>query len=295
MEYILKGKISKYFVAFTYKKVSAILIGGDTLENLSIKELLRSKEEKRILTGRISGIEDEYYKYKNENISCAIVWYKEIKILIPSTHLGTKTINKSMIRGMLGAEIDFIVMEIDTTSNIAIASRKDAMELRSKIELPKLKVNDTVNVRILAVGVKHIIVELYGKEVIIKADNLQHTYILNCKNYYMSGGYLKVRIKNIDIPKDIFELNAKELTINPFKFIRRFITENGEYTGTVVAFPKNKSGIIVQLDNTGMTCLTRVPARFNDYPHYLDKVLIKISEIRENKKMIYGYLMRIIR
>lgn len=145
---------------------------GDTLEDLSIKELLRSKEEKRILTGRISGIEDEYYKYKNENIPCAIVWYKEIKILIPSTHLGTKTINKSMIRGMLGAEIDFIVMEIDTTSNIAIASRKDAMELRSKIELPKLKVNDTVNVRILAVGVKHIIVELYGKEVIIKADNL---------------------------------------------------------------------------------------------------------------------------
>ena len=32
--------------------------------------------------------------------------------------------------------------------------------------------------------------------------------------------------------------------------------------------------------NTGMTCLTRVPARFNDYPHYLDKVLIKISEIK---------------
>ena len=90
------------------------------MENLSIKELLRSKEEKRILTGRISGIEDEYYKYKNENIPCAIVWYKELKILIPSTHLGTKTINKSMIRGMLGAEIDFIVMEIDTLSNIAI-------------------------------------------------------------------------------------------------------------------------------------------------------------------------------
>ena len=62
-----------------------------------------------------------------------------------------------------------------------------------------------------------------------------------------------------------------------------------------MAFPKNKSGIIVQLDNTGMTCLTRVPARFNDYPHYLDKVLIKISEIKENKKLIYGYLMRIIR
>ena len=88
-----------------------------------MKELLRSKEEKRILTGKISGIEDEYYKFKNENISCAIVWYEDIKILVPSTHLGIEKVSKSIIRGMLGSEIDFIVIEIDTTSNIAIASR----------------------------------------------------------------------------------------------------------------------------------------------------------------------------
>ena len=78
-----------------------------------------------------------------------------------------------MIRGMLGAEIDFIVIEIDSTSNIAIASRKDAMILRSQIEFQKLKENDVVRVRILAVGVKHIIVELYGKEIIIKNTFLQ--------------------------------------------------------------------------------------------------------------------------
>ena len=73
------------------------------MNDLSMKELMRSREERRILTGKISGIEDEYYKYKNENISCAIVWYEDIKVLIPSTHLGISKINKSMIRGMLGA------------------------------------------------------------------------------------------------------------------------------------------------------------------------------------------------
>ena len=80
-------------------------------------------EEKRILTSRISDIEDEYYKVKNEYISCDIVWYEGIKVLIPSTHLGISKINKSMVRGMIGAIIDFIVIEIDTVSNIAIASR----------------------------------------------------------------------------------------------------------------------------------------------------------------------------
>ena len=264
------------------------------MKEFAIKELMRSKEENRILTGKISGIEDEYYKLKNENISCAVIWYEDIKILIPSLHLGISKVNKSMIRGMLGAEIDFIVVEIDTNSNIAIASRKDAMELRSKLELPKLKLNDIVKVRILAVGVKHILVELYGVEVIIKADNLQHTYILNCKDIYLPGEYLKVRIKQIDIEDKIFELSARDFLENPYKTIRKYITESGEYTGTVIAFPKKNSGVIVQLDTSNITCLVRVPARFNNYPHFMDKVLIKVTEIREDKKLIYGYLMRVI-
>ena len=68
-------------------------MGGEILKELSIKEIMRSKEEKRILTGIISGIEDEYYKLKGENISCAIIWYDDIKVLIPSTHLGISKVN----------------------------------------------------------------------------------------------------------------------------------------------------------------------------------------------------------
>lgn len=274
--------------------VDAFLFGGEILIELSIKELMRSKEERRILTGKITGIEDEYYKLKNENIPCAIVWYEDIKILIPITHFGTEKINKSMLRGMLGAEIDFIIIDIDATANVAIASRLDAMELRSKIELPKLQINDSVKVRIIAVGVKHIIVDLYGKEVIIKADDLQHTYIVNCKDIYSPGEYLKVRITNIDIQNNIYELDAKCFIENPYKNIRKYITEQGEYTGKVIAFPKKNSGVIVQLDNTKITCLVRVPARFNEFPHYMENVLIRVSEIKEDKKLIYGYLMRII-
>lgn len=264
------------------------------MEEPVLKEILRSKEEKRILTGKITGIEDEYYKLKKENISCAIIWYDKIKVLIPSTHLGIEKVNKSVIRGMLGAKIDFIVIEYDETSNIAIASRKEAMELRAKLELPKLKINDTVLVRILAVGQKNIIVDLYGKEVIIKAENLKHTYIVNCKDYYSAGQNLKVRIKNINVENDLFELSAKDFTENPFKNIRKYIVEKGEYIGKVIAFPKKNSGIIVQLNNSNVSVLVRVPARFNNYPHYKDEVLIRVTEIKEEKKLIYGYLMRII-
>lgn len=273
--------------------VSAFLVGGDNLNELNFRELLRSKEEKRIITGKITGIEDEYYKIKNKKIPCAIVWYEDIKILIPISHLGISKQTKSMLRGMLGSEIDFIVMEIDETTNLAMASRIDAMNLRAKLELPKLKLNDNIKVRIIAVGIKHIIVEMYGKEVIIKAENLQHTYIVNCKDIYTPGDYLKVKIKTLDIGNNIFELDAKCFLTNPYKSIRKFITEYGEYTGKVIAFPKKNSGIIIQLDQSNISCLVRVPARFNNYPHYMQNVLIKVTEINETKKLIYGYLMRV--
>ena len=168
------------------------------------------------------------------------------------------------------------------------------MKLRAELELPKLNKNDVVKCRIIAVGVKHIIVELYGKEVIIKAENLMHTYIVNCKDLYTSGEYITARITRIDIDNNIYELDAKCMLENPYKNIRKYLTEYGEYTGKVIAFPKKNSGIIVQLETTNITCLTRVPAKFNNYPHYMQKVLIKVTEINETKKLIYGYLMRII-
>lgn len=108
--------------------------------------------EKRILTGNIAGIEDEYYKLQNKLIPCAILWYEGTKVLIPVTHLNLKKESKSLISGMIGAEIDFIVIEYDFDTNIAIASRTMAMELRKQLELPKLKVNDVVKVRIVAVA-----------------------------------------------------------------------------------------------------------------------------------------------
>lgn len=257
-------------------------------------EILRSKEEKRILTGRIVGIEDEYYKIQNKFIPCAIIWYENTKVLIPITHLNVEKESKSLIRGMVGAEIDFIVIEYDSITNIAVASRTLAMELRKKIEIPKLKTNDVVRVRIVAVARKYIIVDLYGVEVTIKAENLRHTFIVNAKDYYLVGDTLIVKVKKIDAINNVFELSSKELMENPYKNIRKYITENGEYIAKIVGYPKQKSGIIVQLESSEVTCLCRVPATFNSIPHLFDKVLIKITEIKEEKKLIYGILKRII-
>ena len=50
----------------------------------------------------------------------------------------------------------------------------------------------------------------------------------------------------------------------------------------------------MQLDNSDVTCLVRIPAHFNSIPHLFDKVLIRIGEIHENRKLVYGVIKRII-
>ena len=174
-------------------------------------EILRSKEEKRILKGKIEGIEDEFYKPQNANIPCAIIWYEGTKVLIPITLLNVSKNDKRLLRGMIGAEIDFIVLEYDAISDIAIASREDAMKLRASLEIPKLRVNDVVRTRIITVGRKHVIVDFYGIEVVIPASNLRHTFIVNCKDKYFVGDDLIVRIKNLD---GKIELSAKDMVEN---------------------------------------------------------------------------------
>ena len=262
------------------------------MNDFSIKDILRSKEEKRILTGTINGIEDNYFNKTNTYIPCAVVWYGDVKVIIPINHFIKKSTNKTILRAMLTAEIDFIVLEYDSQNKIAIASRIEAMDLRAKIELPKLKKNNVIRVRVIAVGVKHIIVDMYGKEVIINASDLKYTYILNCKELYKVGNYLKVRIKEIDIEKNIYKLSAKDFEKDPFEDISRDIKVSSDYKGTVIAIPKDKSGIIVQLDNSQITCKVRLPPGENHYPSYKSKVMVHILEIKEKKRYVYGYLSR---
>jgi len=52
------------------------------MDDIIWQEILRSKQENRILKGTITGIEDEYYKLQNITIPCAIIWYSDVKVLI---------------------------------------------------------------------------------------------------------------------------------------------------------------------------------------------------------------------
>lgn len=85
-----------------------------------------SKEKGKILTGKIIAIENE--QMKEELITCAIIDFNGIRVLIPATEISEDSKNdKKLLRNMMGAEIKFIIVEADRISEKAIGSRKKAI------------------------------------------------------------------------------------------------------------------------------------------------------------------------
>ena len=98
-----------------------------------------SKEKGKILTGKIIAIENE--QMKEELITCAIIDFNGIRVLIPATEISEDSKNdKKLLRNMMGAEIKFIIVEADRISEKAIGSRKKAMERLKEINIKKVQV-----------------------------------------------------------------------------------------------------------------------------------------------------------
>lgn len=142
--------------------------------NFDMQKLYSSKENLKILSGIIVAM--EVIEYQKKKYDCVIIYYGATRILIPIQELGIEK-NRKYLRNMLGSKIDFIVLEIDEISNIAIASRKNAMEIKQKIEFEKYFKDDIVKATVISIGIKHIKVNCLGKDVTLRIDDLAYGYI----------------------------------------------------------------------------------------------------------------------
>lgn len=208
-------------------------------EKITWQNINSSKTKGKILTGNVIGIETE--KMKDTNITCAIVEFKGIKILIPATEIIKDGKNdKKLLRNMMGAEIKFIIIEADKISNKAVGSRIKAMERIRDINLKKIEVGDKVYSKVVGIWKKYIRIECLGMDFIIKAQDLQYGYVEDVSKLYKINEQIKVIVKEIDGEKKNIKISIKELLEDPFKNIRKEFTEKGEYLATITGYTDNR-------------------------------------------------------
>ena len=258
-------------------------------KSFTMQKLYSSKENLKILSGTISAM--EVIEYQKKKYDCAIIYYGTTKVLIPIQEMGIEQ-NRKYLRNMLGASIDFIIIEIDETSNIAIASRKKAMEIKQKIEFEKYFKDDIVKATVISIGIKHIKVNCLGKDINLRIDDLAYGYMQDVNEFYSIGDEIEVKILEIDKENYNLKLSVKELLEDPYKNIRIYITEGGEYIGKITGYAPN--GLYIKL-NQGVDALAILPIWMNNIPEIESKVLVRIHSIDEKKRKIYCSILRVIR
>ena len=259
-------------------------------EKIIWQNINSSKEKGKILKGKIIAIETE--RLNNESITCAIIDFNGIKIIIPTTEITIDSKNdKKLLRNMMGAEIKFIVIEIDKVSQKAVASRIKAMEKLKEINIKKIEVGDIIYSKVIGVWKKYIRLEVLGMDFIFKAKDLQYGYVEDVSKIYRVNDQIKVKVRDILKDKNEIKISIKDLIEDPFKNIRKDFTEKGEYLATVTGYTDN--GIFANIAQ-GVDTVCTLPTWLDRPPLINEKVIIKIYKIVPEKRKIYSSLVQII-
>ena len=259
-------------------------------EKIIWQNINSSKERGKILIGKIIAIETE--KMKDTDITCAIVDFKGIKVLIPATEIIKDGKNdKKILRNMMGAEIKFIIIEADKISSKAVGSRIKAMERIQEINLKKLEVGDKVYGKVVGVWRKYIRIEVLGMDFIMQAKDLQYGYVEDVSKIYKINEQIKVVIKEISEENKSIKISVKDLLEDPFKNIRKDFTEEGEYLATITGYTDN--GIFANIAQ-GVDTVCTLPTWLDRPPFPGEKVIIKIYKIVPEKRKIYSSLVKIL-
>lgn len=259
-------------------------------EKIVWQNINSSKEKGKVLEGKIIAIEVE--KMKEQNITCAIIDFKGIKVIIPATEITKDSKNdKKLLRNMMGAEIKFIIVEVDKISSKAVGSRLKAMQRIQEINIKKVEVGDKVYAKIIGVWKKYIRIECLGLDFIIKAQDLLYGYIEDVSKLYKINEPIKVRIKEISEDNKKMKISVKDLIDDPFKNIRKDFTEKGEYLATITGYTEN--GIFANIAQ-GVDTVCTLPTWLDRPPFPGEKVIIKIYKILPEKRKIYSSLVKII-
>ena len=239
---------------------------------------------------KIIAIETE--KLDNDLITCAIVDFNKIKVLIPAKEVTSDSKNdKKLLRNMMGAEIKFIVIKADKLSGKAIASRIKAMEKLRDINIKKLDVGDKLYAKVIGIWKKYIRIEVCGTDFIFEAKDLQYGYIEDVSKIYKVNDQIKVIVKEISEEEKIIKVSIKDLLEDPYLNIRKDFMEKGEYLASVTGYTDN--GIFANIAQ-GVDTICTLPTWLDRPPFPGEKVIIKIYKIVPEKRKIYSSLVKII-
>ncbi len=278
-------------------------------EDLVWHELTNAQRTRKILCGNLSGIER-----LDGGWVVAVIYYKGYRILIPMEEMminlegdgreNSDRLNRQtrLANNMLGAELDFIIRDLDPESGSIAASRKEAM-LRKRAqfylehtgdELPMITPGRIVEARVIAVAQKAVRLEVFGVECSLKARDMSWEWMRDANEHFAIGDVVNVLVKKVtgDTAEDLrVEVSAKEAVPNSNKTNLMQLRRQGKYVGTVTDVYRGTYFLCLdcKVNAVAHSCNTA------SLPGQGDEVGFLVTRVNEEREVAEGIITRIIK
>jgi ribosomal protein S1 len=242
-----------------------------------------------ILTGRVTGVDS--IRVGDDNVICLVVFAYRVKILIPYPEVWAEERSRQKVntlRRFLGAEVDYVIREVDREGNCAVASRAQAVTYRRKaFNKRPLKPGDLVDCRVLAVSTTVMLLECGGYETTLRQKAISYGTILDLREDYRPGQTVKAVFKGLE--NDSIKLSVKEVNPHPFDGIesrhplhsRRLSRIMGKYAG----------GVFCELEK-GFSCMCLyAPGQRDEDFSPGDNVIIAVTKFDYGNRLVYGRIV----
>lgn len=261
-----------------------------------------SFRSKSVLTGTVIGVDGNRFEVINPQTglperrtvrSLVIIGYR-IKVLIPESEVWAPGEERPdyVMRGMVGAKIDYVVMQVDREGECAIASRRLALAKQRRHFASLRRGHEPgaqLKCNLLVVGPRRVLAECVGYDVSLSQRDLSWTAIADLRNEYRPGQELPCRLKEYNSREGKLSISVRDATPNPF-----IGAENRHPIGSrrqAVISGKYAGGVFCRLpDDVTVLCLYSNLLGDNEFfPG--DSVLIHITQYDYNRQLIYGRII----
>lgn len=228
---------------------------------------------------------------------CLIVIQYRVKVIIPETEVFLEEFDAGyhVLHSMCGATVEYVVTYIDRESGFAIASRKLALEKTQRaMARRRIREGQVVDVKVISVGRNVCTVTYAGYDVMLPQRDVSYSVLTDLRETLYPGMVKKAVVKEFDRDKRVLKLSIKETMPHPFDGIETRHPISSVRIATIVG--KYGGGVFCRLyDNvTDVLCSYESMQYDGDYK-IGDAVEIIISRYNEEKKLVYGKILRKMR
>ena len=274
-------------------------------------EIRNAYRTRRILTGTLDGIEQTAggktlatVSFRGFRIAIPIREMLVLEDRMPSGRAYADYMNRlnRFLGTMLGAEIDFIVKGIDSTTHSAVASRREAM-LRKRQTFylgkdvsghPYIYPGRLVEARVIAVAEKVLRVEAFGIECAIFARDLSWQWVSDVRDLYSVGDRVLVRVQEIS-GEDAEHLSIRADIRSPFSETSvdnlKKCQVQSKHAGKVTDL--RGGGVYIRLNN-GVNAIAHT-CYASSMPGKKDDVSFAVTRLDEEHGIAVGIITRIIK